>query len=61
MMSTLIIMYIRWVKLLLVFGGQKTVIGIVLWPTVTFTGELLTISIGWVEMKCYLKIQFYGK
>ena len=31
------------------FGGHKTVIGTVLWPTVIFTGGLLALSTGWAK------------
>ena len=57
MLNTItIISYIQWVKLLLMFGGRKAVIGTVLWPTVFFTGGLLTISTGGIKMKRYLII-----
>ena len=49
-------MYIHWVKLLLMFGEHNTAIGTVLWPTVIFTEELLTVSTGTGKMRCFLNL-----
>ena len=60
MKYALITMYVHWVKLLLMFGRHKTVISTTLRPTVIFTEELLTVSTGWVEKRCWLNIYLYS-